>query len=82
MVWDGWNREHMRRHQVKVSEVEEAYKAKFKKIKTKMGRTMIFGQTPSGRLLTIVLSYGKQGRPYVVSARDMSRKERGRYLYE
>lgn len=78
--WDDWNKKHIKKHQVEIIEVEEAYKSSKLKVKTKYERIIVFGKTKKGRLLTIVLSYKKQKNPYVVSSRDMSRKERKKYI--
>ena len=76
MIWDDWNTNHIKKHDVKREEVEEVYYKPIKIVKTKFGRKMVFGKTKSGRMLTVVLSFEKQACPYVVSARDASIKER------
>lgn len=79
--WDNWNREHISKHKVTIDEVEEAYQSKTNESKSYYGRKIILGKTKRARLLTIVVSFEKQEDPYVVSARDMSKKER-RIYYE
>jgi len=79
LVWDEWNKGHIKKHLVTVKEVEEAYKSKKAYKKSYLGRYIILGKTKRGRLLTIVISFAKQKDAYVVSARDMSRKERRIY---
>lgn len=81
LVWDDWNREHIKKHNVEIAEVEDIYKSKFITEQSYQKRILILGRTNQGRLLTIVISDEKQENPYVVSARDMSVKER-RYFYE
>jgi hypothetical protein len=81
LVWDKWNKNHIKKHQVTVKEVEEAYKNKIFEISSYLGRKIIFGKQKNNRLLTIVISFAKQKEPYVVSARDTSKKER-KVLYE
>lgn len=81
LVWDEWNGEHIKKHKVTIKEVEEAYQSKIVETSSYLGRTVILGKTKKGRLLTIVVSSQKQQHPYVVSARDMSKKER-RIYYE
>lgn len=76
LLWGEWNKEHIKKHQVTPKEVEEAYKSQIKSIIGYGNRLLILGKTKKERLLTIVISFEKQKRPYVVSARDMSRKER------
>jgi uncharacterized DUF497 family protein len=76
LVWDDWNVEHIRKHRVNINEVEEVCKAVKKTLKTYRERLIVLGKTTQGRLLTVVLAPESKGRYYVVSARDMSRKER------
>lgn len=65
-----------------VSEVEEAYRGEIIESKSYLGRKIIFGKTRRGRRLTIVISPGIKNRSYVVSARDMSKKEKRLYEQE
>ena len=81
LFWDEWNIEHIKKHDVSVDEVEEVYKSKKIARQSYLDRTILLGRTRKTRLLTVVISTGKQQNPYVVSARDMSKKER-RYYYE
>lgn len=79
LVWDDWNREHIKKHRVTVREAEEAYKAEFGRSDSYEFRQSIYGKTKNGRLITVVVSYAKQPGPYVVSARPMSKSERRKY---
>ena len=80
LIWDSWNKEHIKKHNVEVIEVEEACKASSKIIiKSYLGRTVILSTTNKGRLLTVVGSQDRQKELYVVSTRDMSKKERRIY---
>jgi len=76
LIWDNWNVRYIRKHKVNVNEVEEACRSQFKTFKTYEERLIIFGKTKKGRLLTIVLSPEGIRKYYVVTARNMSRKER------
>lgn len=80
LVWDEWNIEHIKKHKVSVKETEEAYQNLVGKTGSYDNREMFFGITKNNRPITISVSYKKQKRPYVVSVRDMSRKERRKYL--
>lgn len=80
-MWDAWNRKHIAKHRVTVYEVEEGWKNPLLNVVTRLDRVLIVSRLTSGRLLAIFVSYEKQQRPYVVSARDAGRKER-RILYE
>lgn len=79
LVWDNWNIEHIKKHGVTVLEVREACKNRIAVKQSYLGRQMILGVTKNKRLLTVSLSFEKQKEGYVVSARDMSSKERKIY---
>lgn len=79
LVWDKWNLEHIKKHKVTKQEVEEAYQSKDFIRQSYLERLIILGKTRKRRLLTKIISYAKQINPYVVSARDMSKKERRFY---
>lgn len=79
LIWDNWNKEHIKKHNVSIPEIEEVFYSKHKKEQSYLGRIIIFGRTKQNRLLTIVVSYALQKEPYVVSARNMSKKERKKY---
>jgi len=81
LLWDVWNKEHITKHGITVKEAEETYRVCEFLITAKYGRTQVLTRLQRGRLITIFLSYKKQKRPYVVSARDASQKER-RWYYE
>lgn len=81
LIWDDWNVEHIKKHNVVVKEVEEAVKSSSIQTESYDERVVFLGITKKGRLLTVVCSQAKQKDLYVVSARDMSKKER-KYYYE
>lgn len=83
--WDTGNVEHIKKHNVKNVECEEAFfdeeKVGFKDIlhsKTEE-RFILLGKTRKGRLLYVVF-IKKGGKIRVISARDVNKKEV--YLYE
>ncbi|MEK7544263.1 MAG: hypothetical protein AAB557_05305 [Patescibacteria group bacterium] len=82
LVWDDWNREHIKKHSVTEAEVEEGYGNEFARSDSYDKREAIFGTTLSGRMITIVVSYAKQPDPYIVSARTMSAVERKKYVHK
>jgi len=81
LLWDVWNEAHIQKHGVSKKEAEEAYKVSEFLVAAKHGRTQILTRLQNGRLITVFLSYKNQKRPYAVSARDASQKER-RWYYE
>ena len=80
LIWDEWNREHLKEHNVSEEEVEEVCKDILKQQPTYGTRYLIFGKTGKGRLLTIVLAREARGTYYVVTARDMSKRERRQFI--
>lgn len=82
LVWDDWNREHIKKHKVTVKEIEEAYANEFARSDSYLNRQAIHGRTNSGKLITVVVSYARQIDPYPVSARVMNAKERRTYEKE
>ncbi|MEK7497742.1 MAG: hypothetical protein AAB656_02375 [Patescibacteria group bacterium] len=80
LVWDNWNREHIKKHKVSVMEVEGLCRGTFKQQPSYGQKVMIFGITKTGRRLTIVLSRKRPGVYYPVTARDTSKKERRMFL--
>lgn len=79
LVWDKWNREHIKKHKVTALEVEEVYIRATVSLKAKMGREEIVAKTSTKRIIAIFLSFERQIGPYVVSARDANKKERRKY---
>ncbi len=82
LIWDTWNRKHIKKHNVSIVEAEEAYKNEIGRSESYEKRQSVFGITKKDRPITVVVSYAKQEGPYVVSVRPMSKKERSKYLYE
>lgn len=81
LIWDSWNKNHIKKHKVTVKEIEEVYYSKTVENQSYLGRMILIGQTKKGRLLLIVISFAKQKEAYIVSARDAGKKER-KYYYE
>ncbi len=80
LLWDDYNVEHIKRHNVAKNEVERAVKHIAWHKRTYHGRYLATGRSGS-RILSIVIRRKKQTTYYVVTARDASREER-RKLYE
>jgi len=79
LIWDEWNIRHIARHDVSVDEVREALSDdKVVYLPTYNDRTLSLGRS-GRRLLSIILSEEVKGGYYVVTARDMSEKERKVY---
>lgn len=81
LIWDEKNRDHIRKHNVTVAEVEEVYTYPLLTFEAKSGRIGMIAKVENGRMLVVFLSFEKQKAPYVVSARDAGDRER-RIMYE
>lgn len=82
LIWDDWNRSHIKKHNVSEQEVEEVCKGTHKQQPTYNQRHLIFGRTNKRRRLTVVLAKERKETYYVVTARDMSNKERRMFARE
>ncbi len=79
--WDYFNSRHIQKHNVSIREVEKILRSKDKiVVETYKNRYLVFGRI-SDRLISCVISKETEECFYVVTARDMSKKER-RYFYE
>lgn len=80
LLWDGWNVTHIARHQVTPEEVELSLSdrnAVF--LKAKQGRIMVLGRAETRFIATVLNEQEMNGVYYVITARDMSKKERAFY---
>lgn len=84
LVWDPGNVAHIARHEVTPEEVEEVCHGEPVVQVGKKGRSLVFGPTLSGRMLTVVLDpeSSEEGVYYPVTARPTSRRERTIYASE
>ncbi len=76
LVWDKWNLEHIKKHDVRREEVEEAVLNRIEVKHSYNERFLIAGKIANGRMITVILSLERNDEYYVVSARDTSRSER------
>ena len=79
LLWDEWNKEHIKKHGVTIVEIEEVWRSKTIEYDSYLERKVILGKTKDERLLTIIISVTNDQRYYVISSRDMSKKERRIY---
>jgi uncharacterized protein len=80
LIWDDWNQNHINRHDVNPDEVELALSDKYVLfLRAHSGRILVLGRA-NQRLLAVVMNeQEKAGAFYVITARDMSKKERNYY---
>lgn len=76
LIWDDQNIEHIKKHNVNKIEIEEVRSEQIRSFESYEKRLIILGRTKNNRLLTLVLALKGKGIYYLVTARDMSRKER------
>ena len=80
LIWTKSNIEHIGFHHITVEEVEEGI---FENVpfftKGREDRIYCFTHTPDGKYLFIVLAPKKQGAYYVITAREMTKRERTWY---
>ena len=77
--WDGSNTEHIARHALEPFEVEAALRGGALVLRGRGGRYLAYGRTAAGRYLVIVLHAHGGGIARVVTARDMTERERRFY---
>ena len=80
LVWDAYNIEHIKKHNIKVDEAEGVGKYFISHKKGKSGRYIVVGRSGS-RIISLIVRREKAGVYYLVTARDSSRKER-KEIYE
>lgn len=80
LVWDKYNVDHIKKHNVTVDEVEEAVRNIITHKKAKLGRYLIMSRVGS-RIISVAVSKQKAGVYYPATARDSAKKER-RIVYE
>lgn len=80
--WDEETAEHIWvKHRVRVSEAEQVAFSPDKTIfRSREGRYLILGQTEEGRYLLVVVENLHHGACDLVTAHEMTQKERRRYL--
>jgi uncharacterized DUF497 family protein len=56
LIWDDWNKKHITKHNIEISEIEEVFQGKHKTKISYRKRILIIGYTKKRRRLAIVLS--------------------------
>ncbi len=80
LAWDERSIEHIARHSVEPTEVEEAIFGKRFVLRARgKNRYAVYGRTRQGRYLLVILEHLGKGEFFVVTARDMSESERKLY---
>ena len=78
LIWDNWNKEHIKKHNVTIADVEEA----IQNVKThklvKHGRILLIGRV-NKRVLSVIIDQEEKHTYYIVTARDATKKERRQF---
>ncbi len=75
IIWEEWNVEHIKKHNIQVVEVVEAGENLYFHRKTNKGRYLAVGRSGT-RLITLILNRKGAGKYYLVTAFDTARKDR------
>ncbi len=79
IIWDAWNTSHIAKHGVSMQEVEKALSDLYVVyLPTYNGRILALGRSEM-RLLAIILVEESEREFYIITAQDMSKKERKVY---
>ena len=79
-LWDYQNIDHVARHGVHPGEVDDVLDGDYRTVTTHSGRYPLMGRSAGGRYLLVIVDPLGEGRWYVVTARDMTKSERHRFL--
>lgn len=80
LIWDNWNKEHIKKHTVTIAEAEEAIQKVNAHRKGYSGRIILIGRSGK-RILAILVAPEENKKYYPVTVRDADKKER-KLLYE
>ena len=80
LLWDDWNTAHIARHNVTPYEVEQSLiDEDVVFLRANHGRIMVLGRAGKRLISTILNEQEPTGVFYVITARDMAKKERALY---
>ena len=78
LIWDAWNKQHIKKHNVTIAEVEEGIlNVKTHRI-VKSGRILLIAKI-NERILSIIIAQEENNTYYIVTARDAAKKERRQF---
>jgi uncharacterized DUF497 family protein len=76
LVWDGFNRDHFKKHSVSVKEVIESCQNILGKFPAKNDRFLLIGKTRNSRIISMIAAVKGSKSIYIVTARDASKNEK------
>lgn len=80
LIFDAYNLGHIKKHNISKEEIEAVGKQFLYHKKTHSGRYLAVGRVGK-RIITIIIRRESQGKYYIITARDASKKER-KDIYE
>jgi uncharacterized DUF497 family protein len=82
--WDDWNREHITKHSMSISEVESVLVNDSITRPSYKNRLIVIGPSDNDRMIAVVIGPSPHAENlwYVFSARPASRRERAQYRRE
>ena len=80
IIWDDWNREHIKKHSVSISEAEGVGRKIIYHRKTDKNRYLAVGRS-GNRIITLIIRRLEPTTYFLTTARDASKKER-KIVYE
>lgn len=80
LVWNTWNKEHIKKHNLSQKEVEVAVCNVIVQREGYERRFILLGRSGT-RIVAVIMRREKTGMYYIVTARDADKKER-RLVYE
>ncbi|MFC1496663.1 BrnT family toxin [Candidatus Margulisiibacteriota bacterium] len=78
-IWNKQNVEHIARHNVSIDEAEEVFIENPIIFRSRNNSYAAFGKNESGRYLPVIFTYKEKGVVRIITARDMSEKEKKLY---
>lgn len=80
LIWDSFNKEHIKKHKVTITEAEETI-VHIKAHRKGYGNRIILIGRSGKRIISIIVAKEKDKKYYIVTARDADTKER-KIVYE
>ena len=80
LVWDVWNREHVRGHTVEPTEVDQICLGHRRGSTGQHGRVRVVGRASAGRIVVAILDPLGEGRFYCVTAFPATGRTRREFL--
>ena len=77
--WDEWNVDHIARHGLEPYEAEAGCRGNTLVLRGRKGHYVVYGRTEGGRYLFVILRVRRAGVARIITARDMTERERRLY---